>query len=256
MKPANVTFENANGNKLSARLDFPSEEPAGAYAVFAHCFTCTKNYKAVYHISKALTGKGIAVFRFDFTGLGESEGDFSSTGFSSNVSDLVAAADFLEHSYAAPKLLIGHSFGGTACLHAAVRIPSVTAVVTIGSPANPGHVKHLLAHVQQDIHETGEAEVLLAGRPFRIKKQFLEDLEKESLEELLPKLNRALMVLHSPADRIVGIENASRIYKTAKHPKSFISLDDADHMVSDAQDSRWAGSIIAQWAAKYIRARS
>lgn len=253
MKIEKITFKNRNGHRLSARLDYSDQQPANAYAIFAHCFTCTKNHKAVYNISRALARKGITVLRFDFTGLGESEGDFSSTNFSSNVSDLVAAANFLKSHYGDPRVLIGHSFGGTACLQAAVEIPDATAVVTIGSPADPRHVKHLLAHVGEDIQRNGFAEIHLAGRPFRIRKQFWDDLEKSRVEHTLYQLNRALLVLHSPADRVVDIENAARIYQAARHPKSFVSLDDADHMVSRAEDSDWAGSIIAEWAAKYIR---
>jgi putative redox protein len=252
MKIKKVTFKNRRGETLSARLDYPAEGPARAYAIFAHCFTCTKNNKAAFHISTALTHSRLAVLRFDFTGLGESQGEFSQTNFSSNVSDLLAAANYLKENFEAPRILIGHSFGGAACLQAAERIADAAAVVTIGSPADPRHVRKLLAHVEQDIIHTGEAEIALGGRPLRITKQFWDDLEKARLEETLPRLNRALLVMHSPADQVVGIENAARIYQIARHPKSFISLDDTDHMISNHRDSRWIGSMIAQWASRYV----
>ena len=247
-----LTFENAAGDRLAGRLDFSQSDPPSAFALFAHCFTCTKNFKAIANISNALTQKGIAVMRFDFSGLGESEGDFSDTNFSSNVSDLVRAAQFLEQRYQAPKLLIGHSFGGTACLQAAMEIPSVAAVVTIGSPAEPRHVEQHFVHVREEIEKQGEAELLLAGRPLRIKKQFIDDIGAVKIEKILSRLNRALLILHSPVDEVVSIENAGHLFKAARHPKSFVSLDSADHMMSDTRDSRYAGFLIAAWAARYI----
>lgn len=252
MKFKRLEFENRDGEALSAQLDFTGENTPMAMAIFAHCFTCTKNMRAVANISRALTNKGIAVFRFDFSGLGQSKGDFSETNFSSNVSDIVAAAEFLEYHYTAPKVLIGHSFGGAACLKAALDLPSVVAVVTIGSPLDPGHVRHLFGDALEKIDQCGEAELMLEGRPFKIKRQFVDDLEKTDMNKVLPELNRALLVMHSPADAIVDIENAALIYRAAKHPKSFISLDNADHMMQDPEDSRYAGSIIAEWAKKYI----
>jgi len=248
----NFHFTNSEGEKLSARIDFPVDEKPAAYAVFAHCFTCTKNFKAVANISRALIREGIAVLRFDFTGLGESEGDFSETNFSSNISDLISAAGYLEENYESPYLLIGHSLGGTAVLHAADRIASARAVITIGSPADPGHVKKLLTGSGDEIAARGEAEVDIAGRRFKIKKQFIDDLEKSDTETMINRLKSALLVLHSPLDNVVGIENAARIFKAAKHPKSFISLDKADHLLSDQQDSLYAGTIIGTWAKKYI----
>jgi len=252
MKLERLTFPNAAGEQLSAQIDFPIDGRPKAVALFAHCFTCTKNIKAVANISRALTRKGIAVMRFDFTGLGDSEGDFSSTSFSSNVADLVAAAEFLSRNYQPPKILIGHSFGGTASLQAALEIPSVAAVVTIGSPADPKHVQHVIGDAMETIRTNGEAEILLDGRPFKIRKQFLEDLQDTRIENSIRNLKRALLVLHSPVDRIVDIDNAARIFKTAKHPKSFISLDRADHLMSDPADSRYVGAVIAEWAFKYI----
>ncbi|WP_372680973.1 alpha/beta fold hydrolase [Desulfosarcina sp.] len=250
-----LSFKNAHGEMLSGRLDLPLGAVPDAYAIFAHCFTCSKHTKAVAAVSHALSRKGIAVLRFDFTGLGDSEGDFSDTTFSSNVADLISAAGYLNAHYAAPKILIGHSFGGTACLKAAGHLPGVKAVATIGSPFDPAHVQHLLGDAREAIEKSGEASVTLAGRPFRIKRQFLEDLDTAEMIEVLPKLNRALLVLHSPVDEVVGINNAAQIYKTARHPKSFISLDTADHMLGQPADAEYAGSVIAEWAARYIDAR-
>jgi putative redox protein len=252
MVSKSIAFPNPDGKTLSARLDFPEVQEPIAFALFAHCFTCTKHSKTAAHIGKSLTRKGLAVLRFDFTGLGESEGDFSATNFSSNVKDLIAAADFMRKNHQVPRLLIGHSFGGTACLQAAVKINGVSAVAVIGSPADPRHIEHLLEPVRQQIMKTGQAELLLADRPIRIKKQFLEDLEKIRLEKILPDLHCALLILHSPADTVVGIDNAARLYQAAGHPKSFISLDTADHMLSDPEDAAYCGRMIADWATRYI----
>ena len=247
-----LEFTNTSGQKLSARLDLPLDGRPMAYALFAHCFTCSKNLKASAHISRALTREGVAVMRFDFTGLGESEGDFGDTTFSSNVEDLVSASQFMASNFEAPKILIGHSFGGAAVLQAAAKIPSSVAVVTIAAPADPGHVKHVLGSTKETIERQGEAEVNLAGKTFKIKKQFLDDLEFVNMQETLRKLNRALLIFHSPIDNIVGIENAARIFQAARHPKSFISLDKADHLLTDLNDSRYVGSVIAIWALKYV----
>ena len=252
MQFKDIAFQNTNGETLSGRLDLPLGSAAEAYAIFAHCFTCSKQTKAVTAVSRALTRRGIAVLRFDFTGLGNSQGDFSDTTFSSNVADLITAADHLERHYQAPTILIGHSFGGTACLKAATQLSAVRAVATIGSPSDPAHVQHLLGDARQAIENSGEALVTLAGRPFRIKRQFLEDLDNTDMADVMSKLDRALLVLHSPVDAVVGIDNAAQIYQAAKHPKSFISLDSADHMLSRAADAEYAGSIIAEWAARYI----
>jgi len=249
-----LEFTNTSGQKLSARLDLPLDEQPVAYALFAHCFTCSKNLKAIAHISRALTRESIAVMRFDFTGLGESEGEFGETNFSSNVEDLVTASQVMEDNFEAPKILIGHSFGGAAVLQAAARIPSSVAVVTIGAPADPGHVKHALGSIKEEIESQGAAEVNLAGRTFKIKKQFLDDLKFVNMQETLRHLNRALLIFHSPIDEIVGIENAAQIFQAARHPKSFISLDQADHLLMDPKDSRYVGTVIAAWAVKYINA--
>ena len=252
MKFKNLELTNAAGQRLSARIDLTEAEKPVAYALFAHCFTCSKNIKAISHISRALTLKGIAVLRFDFTGLGGSEGDFADTNFTSNVDDLVSAADYLKKNYEAPKILIGHSLGGAAVLQAAARIPSAVAVITIAAPADPAHLSDALGESSEIIEHRGEADVDLAGRTFKIKKQFLDDLAAVRMQETIRNLNRALLIFHSPYDRIVGIENAARIFQTARHPKSFISLDKADHLLMDKKDSWYVGAIIATWALKYI----
>lgn len=252
MQTEKLSFKNKEGEKLAALLDTPADHTAMAYAIFAHCFTCTKNLNAVWNISRALTRQGLAVLRFDFTGLGASEGDFSNTTFSSTVSDLVAAAEFLGNRYQKPGLLIGHSLGGAAVLQAAAAIPSASAVATIGAPGDPGHVRRIMESTREKIEAEGEAEVLLGGRRFKIRKQFLDDLAQTRMADVLKNLNRALLICHSPLDEIVGIENAGQLYQAARHPKSFISLDRADHLLTDPDDSQYAGSIIAAWSAKYI----
>jgi putative redox protein len=252
MAPNDIEFINAEGHRLSARLDLPTNDPPGAYALFAHCFTCSKHTKAIGHISRALTEEGIAVLRFDFTGLGESEGEFADTSLSSNVDDLVAAADFLTDRFRAPKIIIGHSFGGAAVLLAAAGIPSAAAVATIAAPADPGHVSRLLGSSRREIETRGEARLQLAGRSFVLKKQFLEDLQSIDMQTRLRELNRALLIFHSPVDDVVDIENAARIFRSARHPKSFVSLDTADHMLSDNRDARYVGAVIAAWAGRYL----
>jgi len=254
MQFKNLEFKNKEGQTLSARLDLPVDGKPMAYALFAHCFTCSKNIKAIAHISRALTREGLAVLRFDFTGLGESEGDFGDTNFSSNVDDLIVAADFLKSIYQAPEILIGHSFGGAAVLQAAGRIPSSKAVVTIAAPSEPQHVTRALGSAAASIQNQGQADVTLAGRTFTLKKQFLDDLDFVNMAETLKNLDRALLVLHSPIDETVGIENAGQIFQAARHPKSFISLDTADHLLTNSEDSLYAGSVIAAWARKYVSA--
>ena len=247
-----IAFKSAQGDTLAARLDLPVGEAPRAFALFAHCFTCSKNLNAVGNISRALNRAGIAVFRFDFTGLGESEGDFADTNLSSNVDDLVAAADFLEQNYEAPKILIGHSLGGAAVLQATRRIPSAVAVATIAAPAEPSHIKRHLQAAAEKIQASGEADVSVAGRTFKIKQQFLDDLDQTKMHDVIRNLQRALLVFHSPIDNTVGIENAGKIFKAAKHPKSFISLDHADHLLTSENDSQYVGAVIAAWASKYI----
>ncbi|RMH69967.1 MAG: OsmC family protein [Bacteroidetes bacterium] len=252
MRRTKLSFPGSQGALLAARLDLPADDDPIALAVFAHCFTCSKNLHAVSHISRALVQQGFGVLGFDFTGLGESEGRFSETSFSSNVQDLVAAAAFLEREWAAPRILIGHSFGGTAVLHAAGRLPSVRAVATIGAPYDPKHVTHLFDRSLEAIESDGEARVDLGGRPFTITKAFIEDLEAHDVDEVIRSLKRALLIFHSPVDQIVGIENAERIYRAARHPKSFISLDTADHLLTQEADARYVGAVLAAWVRKYI----
>jgi alpha/beta superfamily hydrolase len=252
MKTSTITIENASGHRLAALLDLPADDDPIAFALFAHCFTCSKNYKGVARISRALAAEGVGVLRFDFTGLGESEGDFSDTTFSSNVEDLLSAADYLEESFEAPKILIGHSLGGAAVLQAAAQIPSVVAVVTIAAPATLDHLAGMLRSSNAEIEEAGEALVEIGGRSFRIRDAFIKDLDGVNMRETVANLDRALMVFHSPVDRTVEIEHATEIFDAARHPKSFVSLDTADHLLSDAKDARFAGEIIASWAKRYV----
>jgi len=247
-----VSFPNTGGQQLAAYLELPPDGEPVAYALFAHCFTCSKDLKAAFHLTRALSAVGVAVLRFDFTGLGESEGDFADTDFSSNASDLVAAAHFLEKHYKAPQLLVGHSLGGAAVLLAASALPSVRAVATLGAPCEPSHVLELLSGSVDTIQAEGEAVVVLAGRRFTIKKSFLDDLEAQHMRDAIGKLGRALLVLHAPTDNVVGIGNAAEIFTAAKHPKSFVSLDDADHLLTKEADSRYAGEVIAAWARPYL----
>jgi len=247
-----LTFPGSDGAALAGRLELPVDGKPDAYALFAHCFTCSKNLKAAVRLTRSLARERIGVLRFDFTGIGESEGDFAETDFSSNVDDLVAAAEWMEEELEAPSLLVGHSLGGAAVLHAARRLPSVQAVSTLGAPAKPAHV---LEHIQtslEEIEESGEATVELAGRSFQIRKEFLDDLEATRMEEVMEDLGRALMIFHSPRDEIVGIENAERLYRMAKHPKSFVSLDPADHLLTSEGDAVFAGGVLAAWAARYL----
>jgi uncharacterized OsmC-like protein/pimeloyl-ACP methyl ester carboxylesterase len=244
-------FPNARGEKLAALLDRPPGQPL-AYALFAHCFTCGKDILAAKRIAEGLTGRGIAVLRFDFTGLGASGGEFANTTFSSNVADLVAAAKHLRETYQAPAILIGHSLGGAAVLAAAQHCPEVRAVAVIGAPADPGHVKGLFKEHVAAIEQHGEVEVALAGRPFRIRKDFLDDIGMQKLHECLANLRKALLVLHSPTDDLVGIDNASAIFLAAKHPKSFISLAGADHLLSRRSDAVYVAEVIAAWSERYL----
>lgn len=254
MHTQRLIFKNSEGHQLSAKLESPLDGEPMAYALFAHCFTCTKNLKAVNHICRSLTSEGIAVLRFDFTGLGESEGDFADTNFSSNVADLVAASNFLGVAFEAPKILIGHSLGGAAVLQAAKSLDSCEAVVTIGAPADPVHVTHMMDEKRDVIESEGEAEVSLAGRKFKIKKQFLDDLEQTKMEDTIRNLKRALLVFHSPIDDTVGIDNAARIFQLARHPKSFITLDQADHLlIKDESDAIYVGKMISSWVKKYVK---
>ncbi len=253
MSDNKVTFTGAQGHILAALLERPPGE-VRAGAIFAHCFTCGKDILGARRIAGTLANAGFAVLRFDFTGLGSSAGDFANTNFSSNVGDLIAAADFMRSEGMRPSVLVGHSLGGAAVLAAAGEIEDCVAVATIGAPADPSHVSHLFAEAQPEIDAEGEAEVMLAGRPFRIQKQFLEDIAGQRLGKRVSGLKRALLVLHAPLDETVGIENAAEIFGVAKHPKSFISLDNADHLLSNRNDADYAASVIAAWATRYIPA--
>lgn len=248
-----IRFKNRDGTELVGDLELPPGGRWRATALFAHCFTCTRNLKAARNITRALAASGFAVLRFDFTGLGESEGDFSETTFSSNLDDLEDAAGWMGDRVAAPQLLVGHSLGGAAVLAVAERLGSVEAVATLAAPASTEHVLKQFGDDLETIETEGSAEVRLAGRAFRIRRDFVEDARRHALEERLRALRRALLVLHSPTDEIVGIDNAQAIFTAALHPKSFVSLDDADHLLSDAEDSRYAGSVIASWAERFLK---
>jgi putative redox protein len=250
-----IEFPGSHGLKLAARLDLPMGKPT-AYALFAHCFTCSKDSRAAAYISSSLAAAGIAVLRFDFTGLGGSEGDFSNTGFSSNVEDLVAAADYLRTEYEAPKLLVGHSLGGAAVLAAAPQIAEVAAIATVNAPADPAHVIQNFGSSLREIESSGEAKVSLGGRPFVIRKSFIDDARAQKVNDILPNLRRALLVMHAPLDKIVDISNAQKIFAPAKHPKSYISLDNADHLLSRREDALYAGTVLAAWAARYLPPRT
>jgi alpha/beta superfamily hydrolase len=251
MRAERQEFLGADGQKLAARLDTP-DGAIRAYALFAHCFTCGKDVFAASRIAQALTEHGIAVLRFDFTGLGASEGDFANTNFSSNLADLVAAADYLRTHHAAPSMLIGHSLGGAAVLAAAGDIAEVKAVVTVAAPSDPSHVTGLFGEQLDDITRDGEAQVQLAGRPFRIKRQFIEDAAEHNLKPKIAGLKRALMVMHAPGDTTVGISNAMDIFSAARHPKSFVSLDTADHLLVRREDAIYVANMIAAWSERYI----
>ena len=246
-----VSFPGHDGSKLAARLILP-DGPVLATALFAHCFTCSKDIPAARRIAARLAAMGFAVLRFDFTGLGHSQGEFSNTSFTSNVEDLIAAAQFLAGRGMAPDLLIGHSLGGGAVLRARAGIPSVKGVVTLGAPFDPAHVAHHFQDRITEIRETGSAEVSLGGRPFRIGRQFIDDIAAENLAPAIADLRAALLILHAPLDETVGIENAARIFTSAKHPKSFVTLDNADHLISRAADAEYAAEVIAAWASRYV----
>jgi uncharacterized OsmC-like protein/pimeloyl-ACP methyl ester carboxylesterase len=244
-------FTGEGGHQLAASLDLPEREPL-AYALFAHCFTCGKDVLAARRIAAALAAKGIAVLRFDFTGLGSSEGEFANSTFSSNVADLVRAANHLRDTRKAPALLIGHSLGGAAILAASEQIPEAKAVVTIAAPSDPAHVTGLFRDRIEDIRKQGKGEVSLAGRPFRITREFLDDIAEHGLMMQVTNLHKALLIMHSPTDDTVGIDNATRIFVAAKHPKSFVSLADADHLLDGKRDSAYVADVIAAWAARYL----
>ena len=248
MRTSKVSFEGHAG-PVAGVLDLPDEEPKGV-AIFAHCFTCSKDLRVVREVSRQLTGEGIGVLRFDFTGLGESEGEFHETSFATNLEDLRAAAAFLEREQKAPGMLIGHSLGGAAVLAVAPEMASVRCVATIGAPAEAAHVQHLLTGAE--FMDDDAAEVTIGGRPFKIGRELVEDLEQRRGTEHIRGIDAALMVMHSPLDSVVGIDNAERIYVAARHPKSFVSLDRADHLLSDPRDARFAGHVLSAWAGDYL----
>ncbi len=252
MNSENVHFTNKEGIELSAKLDLPISGKVQHYAIFAHCFTCNKNLNAVRSISSAMTNNQIAVLRFDFTGLGDSEGDFSETNFSSNVNDIIAASEFLSEHYEKPELLVGHSLGGAGVLFSANAIDSIKAIATIGAPSNPEHIKKLFTEKIEVIKEKGEAEVNIGGRSFKIKKQFLEDVNNTDFNFKKHKHQPAILIMHSPQDNIVGINNAREIYERLMHPKSFITLNGSDHLISKKEEAIYAGELIAKWAMRYL----
>ncbi len=252
MKTIKIEFTNPGGQLLVGRLEMPVDQHPHNFVLFAHCFTCTKNLMAVKNISRGLTSNGFGVLRFDFTGLGESEGDFADTNFSGNVEDLLAAAAYLKKEYQAPTVLVGHSLGGAAVIFAAEKLPDVKAVATIGAPSDPEHVTHLLKSGIPEIQETGSAVVNLGGRDFTIKKQFVDDLESNKLSNIAKKLGKATLIMHSPQDDTVDISNAERIYKALHHPKSFVTLDGADHLLSSRNDAAYVGNLIGNWALRYL----
>lgn len=244
-------FQNSQGETLAGNLELPERTPR-AIALFAHCFTCNKDIIAPSTIAKTLTNLGIGVLRFDFTGLGSSEGDFSNTNFSSNVEDLISAYNALSEQFEPPQILIGHSLGGAAVLKAAQSLATVKAVVTIGAPSDTQHVSHLFKEDVSTIEEKGLAEVQLAGRPFTIKKQFIDDIKETNILDGVTRFKKALLIMHSPTDDTVSIEHAANIFTAAKHPKSFISLDTASHLLMDKKDAQYAGEVIGAWVVRYI----
>jgi len=252
MRSKKIFFNNMAGERIAALLDMPVDKRPTHYAIIAHCFTCTKNIKAIHYISRALTQRHIAVLRFDFTGLGESEGDFSESNFSSNVEDLLCAAHYLENEHQAAGILIGHSLGGTAALAAASQLPSVKGVVTIGSPYEPHHVLRHFKKEQAEIEANGDAEVIIGGQHYRIKQQFLDDVQGVKMRNPIKQLGCALLVLHASNDDTVTMDNAVKIFEAALHPKSFVSLDDAGHLLANKKDACYAGGLIASWAEKYL----
>jgi len=251
MESHEISFAGTGGEDLVGTLDLPPKEPEG-YALMAHCFTGGRNHPATRRVSAALRERGLAVLRFDFTGFGDSGGEFAESTFSSNVADIVLAADWLRAEHGAPSLLIGHSLGGAAVIPAAHQIPEVAAVVTIGAPDDPGHVAHLFESVLPEVEREGRAEVVLGGRPVVVSREFVEDIQSVDIDTAAATMDCALLVMHSPQDEVVGLSNAEGIYRAAKHPKSFISLDGADHLLTGARDARRAAQLIAAWADPYL----
>lgn len=252
MRSSKLQIENKKGYKLSAFLELPANQKPNYFAIFAHCFTCSSSLGAVKHVSRALTNHGFGVVRFDFTGLGRSEGEFAESYFSANVDDLIAVNDYMQSHYKAPSLLIGHSLGGAAVITAASRLANIKAVATIGAPATVSHVKHLFSHDIDKIREGENTEVNIGGRPFRINPEFVADFDKTDLPSIVKKLRKPLLIMHSPFDTIVGVKNAEMLYHNAHHPKSFVTLDDADHLLSNPKDSIYVGNVIGTWVQRYF----
>jgi putative redox protein len=252
MNSQRLKIENKKGNKLQAYLELPANQKPNYFAIFAHCFTCSSSLNAVKNISRSLTNHGFGVVRFDFTGLGRSEGEFADSHFSANVDDLIAVNDFLKDHYEAPSLLVGHSLGGAAVLVAASKLETIKAVATVGAPATVSHVKHLFTHGIDDIKNKGRVEVNIGGRPFKIDEEFISDFDKTDLPKIIKLFKKPLLILHSPMDTIVGIKNAHELYHNAHHPKSFVSLDNADHLLSKAEDSLYVGDMIGTWVKRYF----
>lgn len=252
MNTVRLEIENKKGLKLQAYLENPANEKPNHYAIFAHCFSCNSNFNAVKNISRALSNHGFGVLRFDFTGLGRSEGEFSESHFSANVDDLLAVNEFITKNYKAPELLVGHSLGGAAAIVAGSKLDNIKAVATIGAPATVHHVTHLFSHAIEDVKEKGSVEVHIGGRPFQINQEFVSDFHKTDLPKITKSLRKPILIMHAPFDRVVDIENAHQIYHNAMHPKSFISLDNADHLLSNKQDSIYVGNLIGTWVDKYF----
>ena len=252
MNTVRLEIENIKGLKLQAYLELPANQKPNNFAIFAHCFSCNSNFNAVKNISRSLSNHGFGVLRFDFTGLGKSEGEFSESHFSANVEDLLDVNNYLEKHYKAPSLLVGHSLGGAAVIVAASKLENVKAVATVGAPANVNHVTHLFSHAIDDVPEKGDVEVQIGGRPFKINQDFVSDFSKTDLPTIIKELRKPILVMHAPFDKIVGIENAHQIYHNAIHPKSFVSLDNADHLLSKSSDSIYVGNMIGTWVDRYF----
>ena len=252
MKSTKLSIENNKGLRLQAYLEVPANQKPRHFAIFAHCFTCTSALSAVKNISRALTTHGFGVVRFDFTGLGKSEGEFAESHFSANVADLIAVSNFMQDNLKAPELLIGHSLGGAAVLAAAAQLENVKAIATLGAPATVSHVTHLFSHGIEEVRQKGEVEVNIGGRPFKINNDFIDDFSKTDLPTIVKSLRKPILIMHSPIDTIVGIKNAEQLYHSAHHPKSFITLDNADHLLSKPEDSHYAGNVIGAWVQRYF----
>lgn len=252
MKRSKLTIPNDKGYQLNAFLELPANQKPEFYAIFAHCFTCTSSLSAVKNISRALTNYGFGVVRFDFTGLGKSEGEFHESHFSANVTDLIAVSNYMKEHFQAPSLLVGHSLGGAAVITAASKLTSVKAVATIGAPADVEHVTHLFSHGIHEVQEKGEVAINIGGRPFKINRDFVDNFTKTDLPEIVRNLRKPILIMHSPIDKIVGIKNAEKIYVNAHHPKSFVTLDNADHLLTNPEDSKYAGNVIGTWVQRYF----